>query len=356
MDKVLRRAALASKQAKRKAGATLAKDRHDKFKADLREKFAYNRNLLDEAIEERKNRREDWLKGPLAPRRNVGERDILYGTISTNRLRLPKVPEAKRLKYVTFAPGDRVCMVRGRDKGKIGKILQVDEDSQSVTVEGVNMYDVEFPSFALAQDNDKRPYRPYPVPNSFDDVRLVVPLQDPITNAVKDVVVKHAYGAGPFLDRPYGSTTPRHTRYIAGSDIEIPWPESEEPDYKDQPIDTLQIEVEARTYLPSLQTYPMPSTVIDELRNKYSRFRTKHEPEYIAKKEEEAAFAEWEKQRTLLSPKTEYLTKKAEEKKLQMEQEKDENGNFRMSGETANFIEQFMAKKQQKGQRRANVA
>lgn len=139
MEKVLRRAALASNQAKRKAKVVLEKDRRNKLRGDLKEKFAYNRSLLDEAIEERKNRREDWLKGPLAPRRNIGERDILYGTISTNRLRLPKVPESKRVKYVTLAPGDRVCMVRGRDKGKIGKVLQVDEESQSVTVEGVNM-------------------------------------------------------------------------------------------------------------------------------------------------------------------------------------------------------------------------
>ncbi|KAF3491863.1 KOW domain-containing protein domain-containing protein [Arthroderma uncinatum] len=356
MDKVLRRAALASNQAKRKVKATLAKDAHDKLKANLREKFAYNRNLLDEAIEERKTRREDWLKGPLAPKRNVGDRDVLYGTISTGRLRLPKVPEAKRVKYVTIAPGDRVCMVRGKDKGKIGKVLQIDEESQSVTIEGMNMFDVEFPSFALAGDNDSRPYRPYPAPNHFDDVRLVVPLQDPVTNTVKDVVVKHAYGAGPFLDRPYGSTTPRHTRYIAGADIEIPWPETEEPDFKDHPVDTLQIEVEAKTFLPSLQTYPMPSTVIDELRNKYSKFRTKHDPEYITAKEEEAAFSEWEKQRTLVSPKTEYMTKKVEDRRLQREQAKDEDGNFRLDGETANFIEQFMARKQQTGQRRTNAA
>lgn len=209
---------------------------------------------------------------------------------------------------------------------------------------------MEFPAFALAGDSDKRPYRSYPVPNSFDDARLVVPLQDPATNTVKDVVVKHAYGAGPFLDRPYGSTTPRHTRHISGLDIEIPWPETEEPDFQDHPVDTLQIEVENKSYLPSLQTYPMPSTVIDELRNKYSKFRTRHDPEYIAKKEEEAAFEQWSKQRTLVTPQTEYLTKVAEEKRLQREQEKDENGNFKLSGETTHFIESFMARKLQQRQ------
>ncbi len=31
----------------------------------------------------------------------------------------------------------------------------------------------------------------------------------------------------------------------------------------------------------------MPTSVIDELRNKYSKFRTRHDPEYIAAKMEE---------------------------------------------------------------------
>jgi large subunit ribosomal protein L24 len=39
-----------------------------------------------------------------------------------------------------------------------------------------------------------------------------------------------------------------------------------------------------RTWVPTLLTPPMPETVIDELRNKYSVFRHRHDEEYIARK------------------------------------------------------------------------
>lgn len=46
--------------------------------------------------------------------------------------------KTKRAEYLNFASGDRVCVVRGREKGKIGRVENVDEESQSLTVEGVN--------------------------------------------------------------------------------------------------------------------------------------------------------------------------------------------------------------------------
>ncbi|KAI1978758.1 hypothetical protein LOZ53_002553 [Ophidiomyces ophidiicola] len=347
MQKVIRRSVLAGNQAKRKARKIAAKDRHEQIQSIFREKVAYQRSILDDAAEERRNRRDDWMRGPLAAKRDVGKRHGLYGTISSNRLRMPRILDENKTKYAIVAPGDRVCLVRGKDQGKIGKILNYDADSETVTIEGLNVYDVEFPKFALAGDGDKRPFRPYSVPVPVDDVRLVVPLQDPFTGNVKDVVVKHAYGAGPFLQRPYGSTTPRHTRYISGLDVEIPWPEAEAPDYEDAPIDTLRIEVESKTYVPSLQSFPMPSSLIDELRNKYSKFRTRHEPEYLEKKQKEDAYQAWSKSRTMLTPKAEYLQKKTEEKQAQRELSKDESGNLKLSKDTSDFIESFMAKKLQ---------
>ena len=47
--------------------------------------------------------------------------------------------------------------------------------------------------------------------------------------------------------------------------------------------------------MPTLLHPPMPMSVIDELRNKYSKFRTRHDPEYIAAKMEEDRIAEEQK-------------------------------------------------------------
>lgn len=74
---------------------------------------------------------------------------------------------------------------------------------------------------------------------------------------------------------------------MPGLNIIIPWPKLEPQEKLDHPGDTLRIDVEERTFVPTLLRPPMPEAVLDELRNKYSRFRTRHEPEYIARLEAE---------------------------------------------------------------------
>lgn len=49
------------------------------------------------------------------------------------------------------------------------------------------------------------------------------------------------------------------------------------------PDDTLRITTEDVSFVPSLVNVPMPTSVIDELRNPYSKFRTRHTDDYIAK-------------------------------------------------------------------------
>ena len=78
--------------------------------------------------------------GPLAPRRDVGLQRGVYGVANggmTQPLKLPKslqIKEGDRL----FAEKDRVVIVKGLDKGKIGTIRQIDWESNSAIVEGLN--------------------------------------------------------------------------------------------------------------------------------------------------------------------------------------------------------------------------
>jgi large subunit ribosomal protein L24 len=64
-------------------------------------------------------------------------------------------------------------------------------------------------------------------------------------------------------------------------------------DYSNEPAgpdDTMRITTEEVTFLPTLIQMPTPVSVLDELRNKYSKFRIRHDPEFIQKvKNEEAA-------------------------------------------------------------------
>ncbi len=121
----------------------------------------------------------------------------------------------------------------------------------------------------------------------IDAIRLVHPIADPKTGVTRDVIIRELKPVDIYIDRPTRRT--EFSRVVPGLNVEIPWPRKEEPEYHDAPGDTLRIEVEAKTFVPTLLRPPMPEHIMEELRNRFSRFRTRHEPEYIAKKEAEAA-------------------------------------------------------------------
>lgn len=116
-------------------------------------------------------------------------------------------------------------------------------------------------------------------------VRLVHPIRDPVTGEVRDVIINQLRH-GPYVtDGETGKS--RWSRIVPGLNVAIPWPAAEPESHVDHKIDTLRIDVEERTFVPTLLQPPMPEGLIDELRNKYSRFRTRHEPAYLARKEAE---------------------------------------------------------------------
>ena len=86
----------------------------------------------------------------------------------------------------------------------------------------------------------------FPVP--MDDIRHVIPLEDTDSGEMKIVIVDHAYAAGPYNERPPHSKLPRHSRYVSGLNIEIPWPVEEKPAITDGDMDTLRVEVETSTF------------------------------------------------------------------------------------------------------------
>lgn len=124
-------------------------------------------------------------------------------------------------------------------------------------------------------------------------IRLVHPIEDPQTGRLRDVLIKQLRPVSIHCDKPTGRVT--WSREVPGLNIEIPWPrnfeEQErrelEEQHEDWPCDTLRIDVEETTFVPTLLRPPMPLGIIDELRNRYSKFRTRHEPEYIEKKQAE---------------------------------------------------------------------
>ncbi|KAJ5736760.1 uncharacterized protein N7483_001885 [Penicillium malachiteum] len=340
MDKVIRRAATARKQAQAKAFRQQKTTELVDRQQVLRVRKDYNKALVTNLKESRKARWEDWQKGALAPMRHVGLDATSYGSVDVAMMHPPAIPKHLRRKAILFAEGDRVCVIRGRNKGQINEITQVNHESETVIVKDVNVADIHVPEWAKKSMNIQSDTMPQPLPISIDNVRHVIALD--VNNTTKDHIVQHAYAAGPYMERSSDSKLPRFSRYVSGLDIEIPWPTEPEPQFDVGEFDTRGNEVSKVSWIPSLDAPPFPSTVIDELRNKFSRFRTRHDEEYVKKMVMEEYRQEYLKSQTLLTPKGEIKQAKALRSAATKAQALDSNGNVKMEKATAKFIDDFM--------------
>lgn len=151
-----------------------------------------------------------------------------------------------------------------------------------------------------------------PIPLSA--VRLVYPLPNPELGSLRDVIIADLRrSSNGERSLGYGG------RYVAGTEprIYIPFPEKPIEENTEHEIDTLRIEVEEKTWTPTLFQPPMPTSIIDELRNKYSIFRDRHDEGYIRKRDRLAAELEnerSEKEELMLTPLEEYHRMRVMEK------------------------------------------
>jgi large subunit ribosomal protein L24 len=138
MQKVIQRTAAARKQAQKKLFRARQQEELVDRKDTIRTRKEYNRAMIDNLKEARNARWEDWKKGELAPKRDTGLEATTYGALDPALMHPPRVPKHLRRKHILFAPGDRVCVIRGRDQGKIEEITQVNEESETLLIKNVN--------------------------------------------------------------------------------------------------------------------------------------------------------------------------------------------------------------------------
>jgi large subunit ribosomal protein L24 len=189
------------------------------------------------------------------------------------------------------------------------------------------------------EDPDKRPVRSIETPVPLSSVRLVHALTDPETGVTRDVIVKKVINSKIWHDRHAGTT--RWSRIIPGLNVTIPWPKKDPKEHKDFANDTLRMEVEVKSFVPTLLRPPMPSSVIDELRNKFSIFRTRHDPEYLEAKRQEDLEKE-EKKKMLEEMRTPLKEINRKERKM-----RKAKGKGKLTPEMLERIGQVIAKKRQ---------
>lgn len=74
--------------------------------------------------------------------------------------------------------GDKVKVVRGKDRGKEGKVLQVLPKGEKVIVEGLNL---RFRHLRPKKANEKGQRVEYPAPMHFSNVMHIDPKTDKVT-------------------------------------------------------------------------------------------------------------------------------------------------------------------------------
>ncbi|KAK6006325.1 hypothetical protein QM012_006735 [Aureobasidium pullulans] len=290
MQKVVQRRIAAERQALRRAAKQTAKADNAK---EWGSRWQTQSRGKQESIyfkEEKFRRREEYEVGPLlAPRRDTGHLKDTYGTVDPSVIQTPKLHWTMYKHFKSpFAVGDRVLVTKGKDTGKIGTISEISADTGFARMLDLRKADFFVPEYVRKENNDKRAIAQQSMPVPWDHLKLVFPLRDQTTGHFEDVVLDKVdlRNAG-WVERKNGRREyVQGQRFLPGVKTPLPWPKTEEKEtpegYDD---DTLRITVDESTHRPYLLQPPMPPSVIDELRNKYSIFRTRHEPAYIAAKE-----------------------------------------------------------------------
>lgn len=110
------------------------------LKDDMRNEKMRLRALSNEVRVSRQELKEERMLGPLAPRRALSKLEIEeYGVVSDERLAGDYVPKDQRVKYWNIAVGDRVVILKGQDRHKIGVVKTLDKPRNGILVESMNM-------------------------------------------------------------------------------------------------------------------------------------------------------------------------------------------------------------------------
>jgi large subunit ribosomal protein L24 len=157
MQKILKRVATAERVAsKRKAVREKQASRLDRHDENRERVYQKSEIALDFARAKRAIK-DDWNLGPIAPNISIGELGVTHGAISEARYQLSgqlrDYQKEARCAWLGGAQnlnltiGDRVVLLDGPDKGRIGKIMDLQKQTMEVVVDGLNkVYSPLFPN------------------------------------------------------------------------------------------------------------------------------------------------------------------------------------------------------------------
>jgi len=142
------------KYAKKQHKKAMADKQYQEQQGDLEMERHHFRTVTNVLMTARKAWREDWELGPLAPKRDIGVlAGLKYGSAALEHF-APSELESLALKrrktrgelLRKYKVHDRVVVIAGKHKGRIGSLRDVNETNGYVRVNGINVVCLVFHS------------------------------------------------------------------------------------------------------------------------------------------------------------------------------------------------------------------
>jgi len=145
MLKAASRAIRARNQATRKLARVREENKRMRIKEAMGIRTQIQRIARTDQKQSRREAKEDRMLGPLAPRRAMtsAEADEM-GAVAGERARALPIRKEQRVKYWNIVAGDRVVVLTGADRHRIGVVKSVDKATATLTVQGINMVGLGF--------------------------------------------------------------------------------------------------------------------------------------------------------------------------------------------------------------------
>lgn len=140
MKRILDRAAQAHSHAARRLKRVREAKEKQALNRTRKEHVGFQKLIADDRRAARAEEKEDYRLGPLKPRRAVGKRELeTFGAFDRMRVIPPLVPEKHRINFWNIVKDDRVVILTGPDRHKIGIVKRIDKDNNTLVVERLNM-------------------------------------------------------------------------------------------------------------------------------------------------------------------------------------------------------------------------
>lgn len=150
MRKLYKRTAMAESQFQRRHKRAKERDAKDEERNTRAQNSMVNKETAKLWKTAQEAMKEDYRLGPLAPRRDVGSQKDIYGSVGGRLIRGPQLlAGSTRQKQFQanlegfgghlYVVNDRVVVIEGHDKGKIGVIKEIDEETGEAVVGGMNL-------------------------------------------------------------------------------------------------------------------------------------------------------------------------------------------------------------------------